>query len=49
MIDVPNGFDYTWVGIISGNGVADTNCGTTNCAQSGIYGASAATRPANRE
>ena len=40
MIDVPNGFDYTWVGIISGNGVADTNCGTTNCAQSGIYGAS---------
>jgi hypothetical protein len=39
-MDVPNGFDYRWVGIVAGNGMPDTNCGTTNCAQSGIYGAS---------
>ena len=39
-MDVPNGFDYRWVGIVPGNGVTDNHCGTTNCAQSGIYGAS---------
>jgi hypothetical protein len=39
-MDVPNGFDYKWVGIIPGNGVTDNHCGTTNCSQSGIYGAS---------
>ena len=39
-MDVPNGFDYTWVGIVPGSGVADTHCGTTNCAQSGVYGPS---------
>jgi hypothetical protein len=40
MMDVPNGFDYKWVGIVAGNGVADNHCGTTDCAQSGIYGPS---------
>jgi hypothetical protein len=39
-IDVPDGFDYTWVGIVPGAGVADNHCGTTSCALSGIYGAS---------
>jgi hypothetical protein len=39
-MDVPNGFDYKWVGIVPGNGVADTHCGTTDCSQSGVYGAS---------
>jgi hypothetical protein len=39
-MDVPDGFDYKWLGIVPGNGVADTHCGTTNCGQSGVYGAS---------
>jgi hypothetical protein len=39
-IDVPNGFDYKWLGIVPGNGVADNHCGTTNCSQAGVYGAS---------
>jgi len=44
MMDVPNGFDYTWVGIIAGHGVADpvpphNHCGsTTDCTLSGVYG-----------
>jgi hypothetical protein len=43
-IDVPNGFDYTWVGIVPGNGTANDfsgapHCGTANCPQSGVYGA----------
>jgi hypothetical protein len=51
-LDVPNGFDYKWVGIVPGNGVADTHCGTTNCGQSGVYGPSvtpqdASTNPNN--
>ena len=39
-LNVPDGFDYQWVGIVPGNGVADNHCGTTNCSQSGVYGAS---------
>jgi len=39
-LDVPNGFDYSWVGIVPGTGVADNHCGTTNCSQSGVYGTS---------
>src|SRR5215472_204260 len=39
-IDVPDGFNYTWVGIVPGTGVADTHCGTANCSQSGVYGPS---------
>jgi hypothetical protein len=38
-MDVPNGFDYKWLGIVPGNGVADNHCGTTNCSQAGVYGA----------
>jgi len=40
LLDVPNGFDYTWLGIVPGNGLADTHCGTTNCSQAGVYGTS---------
>jgi len=39
-LNVPNGFDYSWVGIVPGNGVADNHCGTANCSQSGVYGPS---------
>lgn len=39
-MDVPDGFNYTWVGIVRGSGVPDNNCGTTNCAQAGVYGPS---------
>jgi hypothetical protein len=39
-MDVPDGFDNTWVGIVPGSGVADTHCGTTNCGQAGVYGPS---------
>lgn len=47
-IDVPNGFDYTWVGIVPGNGNPNDfsgapHCGITNtadCPKSGVYGTS---------
>ncbi len=38
-LDVPNGFNYKWHGIIPGSGVADDHCGTTNCSQAGVWGA----------
>jgi len=38
LLDVPNGFDYSWIGIVSGNGAADTHCGTDNCSAAGVYG-----------
>jgi hypothetical protein len=39
-MDVPDGFDYKWIGIVPGNGVADNHCGTTNCSQAGVFGPS---------
>ena len=47
-IDVPNGFDYTWVGIEAGHGTLTDfsgahHCGITNtadCPKWGVYGAS---------
>jgi hypothetical protein len=48
MMDVPDGFDYTWVGIVPGSGVADNHCGTTNCAQAGVYGASVTPQDNNK-
>ena len=38
-MDVPNGFDYKWMGIVPGNGLADNHCGTNNCSQAGVWGA----------
>jgi hypothetical protein len=39
-LDVPNGFNNQWIGIVPGNGAPDTHCGTTNCSAAGVYGPS---------
>lgn len=38
-MDVPNGFDYNWMGIVPGNGTPDNHCGTSDCSKAGVWGA----------